>query len=166
MSRSQPILVAFDGSDDSRAVVAEVAELFPGADVVVLHATSAWEAAAAHVEGHDDLEAAGSAEEAGQRIAAEGARLAGAKGLMARGEVAHRLEPTWRTIIDVADELGARLVVIGSRGRGGLRSALLGSVSTQVLHHAHRPVLVIPSVQLGDARRDAAARLRGQGSAS
>jgi nucleotide-binding universal stress UspA family protein len=46
-------------------------------------------------------------------------------------------------IVAVAEELGARLIVLGSRGRGGVRRALMGSVSDSVVRHAHCPVLVV-----------------------
>jgi nucleotide-binding universal stress UspA family protein len=46
-------------------------------------------------------------------------------------------------IVQVAEEIGAGLVVMGSRGLGGVRRALMGSVSDSVVRHAHCPVLVV-----------------------
>src|SRR5215203_1251321 len=40
-------------------------------------------------------------------------------------------------------EIGAGLIVLGSRGRGGVRRALMGSVSDSVVRHAHCPVMVV-----------------------
>jgi nucleotide-binding universal stress UspA family protein len=46
-------------------------------------------------------------------------------------------------IIALGEELEAGLIVLGSRGRGGLRRALMGSVCDSVVRHAHCPVLVV-----------------------
>lgn len=47
-----------------------------------------------------------------------------------------------REIVALAEELGAGLIVMGGRGRGGMTRALMGSVSDSVVRHAHCPVLV------------------------
>jgi nucleotide-binding universal stress UspA family protein len=46
-------------------------------------------------------------------------------------------------IVALAEDLGVGLVVVGSRGQGGIRRALMGSVSDAVVRHAHCPVLVV-----------------------
>ena len=46
-------------------------------------------------------------------------------------------------IVALAEEIGAGLIVMGSRGLGGIRRALMGSVSSAVVRHAHCPVMVV-----------------------
>jgi len=46
-------------------------------------------------------------------------------------------------IVGLAEEIGAGLIVMGSRGLGGIRRALMGSVSDSVVQHAHCPVMVV-----------------------
>jgi nucleotide-binding universal stress UspA family protein len=46
-------------------------------------------------------------------------------------------------VLDLADEIGADLIVMGSRGRGPVKRLVMGSVSEGVVHHARRPVLVL-----------------------
>ncbi|XP_045164617.2 universal stress protein Slr1101-like [Mercenaria mercenaria] len=45
-------------------------------------------------------------------------------------------------ICKAVTEIGASMVIIGTRGMGAIRRTLLGSVSDYVLHHAHVPVLI------------------------
>ena len=69
-----------------------------------------------------------------QRIEAAGGRVAEAH-LQAGGAP--------EDIVALAEDLRAGLVVMGSRGRGGIRRALMGSVSNSVVCHTYCPVLIV-----------------------
>jgi nucleotide-binding universal stress UspA family protein len=58
------------------------------------------------------------------------------------------LNDPMRLVLDVAKQ-GATMIVIGSRGRTGLRAALLGSVSQNVIGSAECPVLVVAPAEPG-----------------
>jgi len=49
----------------------------------------------------------------------------------------------WQVIRDVAEEVGADLVIVGTHGRRGFARALLGSVAEHVIRATHRPVLAV-----------------------
>lgn len=55
-----------------------------------------------------------------------------------RGDPVHEIDT-------LADTVGAELIVVGSRGRGASRAALLGSVSAELARSAGRPVLIVPA---------------------
>ena len=56
-------------------------------------------------------------------------------------------EPPERAIIHLAEELEVGLIVMGSRGLGGMRRALMGSISDSVVRHAHCPVMIVRPVK-------------------
>jgi len=76
-----------------------------------------------------------------QILDAEAERVQSAGGTVAGTHLAMGDAP--REIVHLAEDLDAGLIVIGSRGRGGIRRALMGSVSDAVVRHAHCPVLVV-----------------------
>jgi nucleotide-binding universal stress UspA family protein len=53
-------------------------------------------------------------------------------------------------IVSLAEDSGIGVIVMGSRGRGGLSRTLMGSVSDSVVRHAHCPVLVVRAYQEGE----------------
>ena len=150
-----PVLIAYDGSEVSRAAVRSAAELFAGRPAVLV---TVWEPGLAAVSaGLPDtmgmgtlpmdpatIEAIDSRErENASTVAGDGAEFARSLGLAAEPQAVPDEVDVADTLIRIAQELGAAVVVVGSHGITGLRSHLLGSVSRKLIEHCGRPVLVI-----------------------
>ena len=141
------IIIGVDGSEQSQAALGWAlgqAELV-GADLVLAHTWNPDSYATPAMAGAvPDMIQAGAlnheAEELAQAwlddlVAATATHTtASVSGVLASGSPAGR-------ILDLSAE--ATMVVVGNRGRGGLRSAVLGSTSQQIAHHAQCPVVVV-----------------------
>jgi nucleotide-binding universal stress UspA family protein len=144
-------LISYDGSPSADHAVDVAAATLGSKQTVLLHvwtppvaylADSFSDPGAVPGPNLDELE--GFVRERAEAVAAQGHERALGHGL----EVELRLEPAvtsvWRAILDVASETGADLIVVGTRGRTAVQSALLGSVSSALVHHSELPVLVVP----------------------
>ncbi len=144
-----PLLLCYDGSDDAKRAIARAGELFGPRSAVVLSvwqpavalATYGWAGIGAIADMADVDATTGNAT---RDLAAEGAELANAAGLNAEPEAVEAAGSVWQAILGCADSRGAVAIVMGSRGLTGIKSILLGSVSSNVVHHARRPTLVVP----------------------
>ena len=144
-----PLLLCYDGSDDARHAIETAGSLLSGRHALILtvwQATAglgsfAWSGATATMVNFFELDRA--AAEDGGRVADEGVRIAQQAGLEAEAIAVKATGPIWKTILDVADDRRVSTIVMGSRGLTGVRSMLLGSVSSAVVHHADRPTLVV-----------------------
>jgi nucleotide-binding universal stress UspA family protein len=141
-----PILICYDGSDDSARGIKSAATLLGPRRAVVLDIAppitpgESLGTVSSVVPGNafEDLNTS-----AAEQAAGKGAEIARSSGFdaEARSELA---APTWDGIVEVADELDAPVIVIGSRGLSGLKEAFEGSLSHQLAEHAGRPVLIVP----------------------
>jgi len=140
------VLLATDGSKDAELATTTALELANGTGSE-LHIVLVEEPAYAYVDpsGYpyfpdEELEHE-QEQQARVRLDAEVEKTRSAGGAVAEAHL--RVGAAAAEIIDLAEDIGAGLIVIGSRGLGGIRRALMGSVSDSVVRHAHCPVLVV-----------------------
>jgi nucleotide-binding universal stress UspA family protein len=121
-----PVVVGFDGSAGARAAAASAAELFPMRSQLLVT-----------VDDDDVPEDTITSPEAGS---AGASRLRVPRGHGTPG----------RAVADAlagcARSHGGAMLVVGSRGRSAVRELVLGSVAMATLHHAYRPVMVVPAI--------------------
>ena len=144
-----PVVFCSDGSDNAQRAISIGRALLHGPALVV----SLWRSwvvnvpymavgGGAVVGMAEDLDK--TAEEQAETVADGGADIA--RGVGEEGCAAETIRfdgPTWRGLIDAANDRQAAAIVIGARGLTGIANTL-GSVSTAITHHSPRPVLVVP----------------------
>jgi nucleotide-binding universal stress UspA family protein len=140
----RPILLATDGSPTATAAAAKAIELARALDVGLVVAT-VWQVSYEPVgigfgPVVPDLDQVG--HERALAVVEEAAQPARAAGIDT--DVVVRRGVPAQEICAIADAEDVQLIVLGSHGWGAMRRAVFGSVSTSVLHHAQRPVLIVP----------------------
>lgn len=121
-----PVIVGWDGSTGAQAALAAAARLFPTRTLELASVDQDPQHAAAT----GDYEVTSLTGERGHATAAR---------------------TVAETLAGHARRRRAALMVVGSRGRSTVREVLLGSVAVATLHHAHRPVMVVPHVTSPEA---------------
>ena len=140
------ILLAVDGSQESRLAVQAAAELSAatGAEVHVAHVLPYPERMYGPHFYSTDMKGTlieRVEREAREFLGRQAEKISSAGGKVGGTRLASGNAPA--EIVKLAEELHADLTVLGSRGLGGVRRALMGSVSDSVVRHAHNPVLVV-----------------------
>jgi len=151
------ILVALDGSESSQKAAQAAVELAEKlkADLVVLHAisppTTYYHSTIASPTGmslpapsqHEIDAYYAYAKKVAASIVGEVESKCKKLGIHVKTEVPEAVSSVVETILNHADKENVDLIVVGTRGLGGFKKLLLGSVSNGVVSHAHCPVLVV-----------------------
>jgi nucleotide-binding universal stress UspA family protein len=139
-----PAVFAYDGSDLAKLAIDEAGrQLASGREALVLTVWQPFDVGFVPASGvRFDAAQISDVRSAAEQTAAEGASLARAAGFNA-GSATVEATPTWKGIVKVAEEHDSSLIVLGSHGRTGLASVLIGSVAEAVAAHSRRPVLIV-----------------------
>lgn len=139
-----PVLFAYDGSELAQLAIERAGrQLAPGRDALV---ACVWQPGDVGFvptsERHFNAAEATEVRRAAEETAAHGASLAEEAGFRPQS-MAIEAAPTWKGIVEVAEERGASLIVLGSHRRSGLVGHLLGSVTAAVVAHSASSVLIV-----------------------
>ncbi len=151
------ILVAQDGSESSQRAAQAALELAEKlkADLVVLHAisspTSYYHSTIASPTGmslpapspHEIDAYYAYARKVALGIVGETESKAKKQGIHVKTEIPEAVSSIVETIVNHASKENVDLIVVGTRGLGGFKKLLLGSVSSGIVSHAHCPVLIV-----------------------
>lgn len=132
------ILLATDGSEDAERAARAAVDLSrkAGAELHVVHA---WHAVPSpHFKG---LVNTAFKKDARELLDEQTKKIEDAGGTVAEDHLIK--DSPAQVIVELAAEIDADLIVMGSRGNGSVKRILLGSVSEGVVHHAHVPVLLL-----------------------
>jgi nucleotide-binding universal stress UspA family protein len=134
------IVVGYDGSDSSKAALAQAVELAKagGDEVALVFGYSPPGIWGGEIAEHEEA-----IEEFGEKLMGEAREQQRADGV----EVSYELVPKRgaEALLDVARRRGARMIVVGGAGEAPLKGVILGSTPYKLLHQSERPVLVVPA---------------------
>jgi nucleotide-binding universal stress UspA family protein len=133
------VLLATDGSREAQLAATTAADLANSTNSE-LHVVRVGELRPTFLA-QTEVEPAELEREAQRQLDEEVRRVEEAGGTVKEAHL--RLGQADEEIVDLAQSLGIGLIVMGSRGRGRLRRALIGSVSESVVRHAHCPVTIV-----------------------
>lgn len=139
-----PVLFAYDGSELAGFAIEQAGEqLAPGRECLVVCVWQTSDVGFVPV-GDRQLDAAAADEvrQAAEETAAHGASLAAEAGFRTQSR-AVEAAPSWKGIVETAEERGAGLIVLGSHRRSGLLGHLVGSVAAATVAHSPISVLVV-----------------------
>jgi nucleotide-binding universal stress UspA family protein len=141
---SGPVLFAYDGSELANLAIEQAGrQLAGGRDALI---ACVWQPGDVGFvptsERHFNAAEATEVRRAAEETAAHGASLAERAGFRPQS-MAIEAAPTWKGIVEVAEERKASLIVLGSHRRSGLVGHLLGSVAAAVVVHSPSSVLVV-----------------------
>lgn len=135
-------MLALDGSDGSARAVPLAVELarHDNAKIVIAHVEEdvVGKGGGPLLATEDEIQA--EIRRRAQELSAQGVETSVEMRRVVLGGPAHAIE-------DIADEAGADLIVVGTRGHSPVAGLLLGSITQRLLHIADRPVLVVPSAE-------------------